>query len=215
MKRIITCVLFVSINLSSQIKLQGKGGLSYPVDIDGYEVELYRYWKIGLNAGVNADIQLSKIFAVKPTITYQYIFFNDYTQEVIAGSKAISSDGNESHIINLGGELCIEDNSDGTTHPFLFLGGGYAIERPGKMNIAWKEFENPSRDIYTTEYQIQNRNYWYYSAGFGFGYSIADDLDIRTVISYFANKVKVPTQYKTYNSYWLLSCSLVYDILKL
>jgi hypothetical protein len=117
--------------------------------------------------------------------------------------------------VNLGGEACFEDKSNGNGHPYLFLGGGYALERPGKIYITWKDLESSNREIYTTEYQVQDRNYWYYSAGFGYGYSIAKDLDIKTSISFFANKVKVPTQYRTYNSYWMLNCSLAYDIVKL
>jgi hypothetical protein len=46
MKRIITCILSISINVSSQIKLQGNGGLSYPFAVDGYEVALYEYWEV-------------------------------------------------------------------------------------------------------------------------------------------------------------------------
>jgi hypothetical protein len=38
MKRIITCILSIAINVSSQIKFQGNGGLSYTFAVDGYEV---------------------------------------------------------------------------------------------------------------------------------------------------------------------------------
>jgi hypothetical protein len=46
MKRIITCILSISINVSSRIKFQGNGELSYPFAVDGYGVALYEYWQV-------------------------------------------------------------------------------------------------------------------------------------------------------------------------
>lgn len=80
------------------------------------------------------------------------------------------------------------------------------------MTITWKDFESSSRDIYTTGYQIQNRNYWNYSAAFGYGYSIEQDIEMRLSIKYSINKVDLPTTFIRYNSMWNLDCSLSYDI---
>ena len=43
MKRMITCILSILINVSSEAKLQCNGGLSYPFAVDGYEVAFYEY----------------------------------------------------------------------------------------------------------------------------------------------------------------------------
>jgi hypothetical protein len=36
----------ILINVGSQIKFQGNGGLDYPFAVDGYEVALYEYWEV-------------------------------------------------------------------------------------------------------------------------------------------------------------------------
>jgi len=46
MKRIMPYILSISINVSSQIALQGNRGLSYPLAVEGYEVALYEYWEV-------------------------------------------------------------------------------------------------------------------------------------------------------------------------
>lgn len=83
MNRILFSVFFISLGVCGQVKIQGKGGLNYPVAVYGNEVELYRYWKMGLNSGANADIPFTRLLHFKPTIDYHFYFFHQFKQEVL------------------------------------------------------------------------------------------------------------------------------------
>jgi hypothetical protein len=65
MKRFITCILYLSINVSNQIKIQGTGGLSYPFTVKGYELTLYEYWEIFVLKNKKRTILWFQVFKKK------------------------------------------------------------------------------------------------------------------------------------------------------
>jgi hypothetical protein len=204
---IISLTLVISVNAFAQNKIQGSLGVNYPVEVDGSDNVLYEYWKFGINAGVNAHIKILEPISFRPGLSYQYLFFHKYVQYIYYGRGAVSSTGTGSHVVKLGGELHFGDVNEENIRLSLFLGGGYAMESPGRMTIVWADYP-------TGGGSLPNRNYWYGSAGINFEFSIAKAFSIGTSVKYFRNKAQSTSSYATDDTLWMVNCSVLYDIMK-
>jgi hypothetical protein len=209
MKKLIIITLLYSLNLFSQHKLEGNAGLSYPVYTNDYDGQLYNYWKLGLNVGLNGNIKLIEEMHLVPSIRYHYFFFNKYEQSIRFYDIAINSSGNGSHVLKLGVDVNILDNDNIILLPFIILGGGYTIEKYGTMKITWR---NPDGDIHTTVDKYPDRDYWYYVYGLGLRYNISSNFVIRTSLKSYANKSQFTDSRN--ESYWILDCNIFYTIIK-
>ena len=203
---IILLTLALSINVFSQNKIQIDLGISYPAVVEGSDNVLYQFWKIGINTGVAAHLKILDALNFKPNISYQYLFFHKYIPFVLYGPGLVNSTGSGSHVVKLGGELHLGDVEENRIRFSIFLGAGYAIERPGKMAITWTD--NP----YGSSWQLPNRNYWYGSAGINLELSLTNYLSIGTSIKYFRNKAESNYPYASDDTIWLVNCSMLYDI---
>jgi hypothetical protein len=203
---LLSLTLAFSFPAVSQNKIQGGLGVNYPVTVDGSDVVLYEYWKIGINADVIAHIQILEPLSFRPGISYQYLFFHKYVQSLYFGPGAISSTGTGSHVVKLGGELHLGDLNATDARFSIFLGGGYAIERPGRMTITWA-------DDPWSEGNLPNRSCWYGSAGINLEIPITRELSIGSSVKYYRNKAKVPFSNATDDTIWMVNCSILYDIM--
>lgn len=215
MKRTLIFSIIFSFNVFSQIRFQGNAGITYPFLPIGDEDGLYQYWKYGLNIGAGADIPLFNEFSFKPIFEYQYYFFDQYKTDFSAGSKVIGSKGYGAQLINLQGDFVLNGTRTDNSNLFFALGIGYVIERPGKMTITWQDYESSSRDIYSTEYQVMNRNYLSYYVSLGYVYSISKLLDVNILVTYSTNKVETKSFSTLYNSVLLFNCGVSYEIINL
>jgi hypothetical protein len=204
-------LLFLTLALSfhavSQNNIQGDLGINYPVTVDGSDNVLYEYWKIGINADVTAHIKILEPLSFRPGISYQYLIFHKYVQYLSFGPGAISSTGTGSHTVKIGGELHFGDLNERDTRFSIFLGGGYAIERPGRMTIIWA-------DDPWFQGNLPNRRYWYGSAGINLEIPITSELSIGSSVKYFRNKATSTFPDAADDIIWMVNCSILYDIMQ-
>jgi hypothetical protein len=204
---ILFLTLVLSFNVFSQNKIQINLGMSYPAVVDGSDDVLYEYWKTGINTGVAAHIKILAALNFQPNISYQYLFFHKYYQYVSYGPGPVNSTASGSHVVKFGGELHLGDGEENRTRFSIFVGGGYAMERPGTMAITWTD------DLYRSSWQLPTRNYWYGSAGINLEFSLTKHLSIGTSVKYFRNKAESISLYASDNTIWLVNCSMLYDIM--
>lgn len=204
---LISLTLAVSFTAVSQNKIQGGLGINYPLMVGGPDPVLYEYWKIGINADAAAHIKILKPLSFRPGISYQYIFFHKYTPYLYYGPGPTGSSGTGSHTLKIGSELHFGALDEKKTHFSIFLGGGYAIERPGKMTIRWADYPSFTDTP-------PNRSYWYGSAGLSLEFPIASKLSIASSVKYFSNKAQATFPNATDDTIWMINCSIVYDIMQ-
>jgi hypothetical protein len=205
---IVLFTVTLSFNLFCQNKIQGSLGINYPVVVDGSDIVLYEYWKIGINGGVTAHCKILDALNFRPGISYQYLFFHKYAQYLSYGPGAVNSSGTGSHILKLGGELHLGDGEENRTRFSIFVGGGCAMERPGTMTITWADSPNSSTG------KLPNRHYWYGSAGINLDFSVTKDFSIGTSIKYLRNKAEADFPNATDDTIWMVNCSILYDFMQ-
>jgi hypothetical protein len=209
---ILSLIFLLSCTAFGQNKIEGNVGINYPVSYGGSDQVLYQYWRVGIHTGVTAHLKILEAVNFRPLASYQYFFFQRFEQTLFAGSRAVDSKADGAHVVKFGGELHLEAGEGKGTRFSIFLGGGYAMERPPAMTITWWDFEG-SQGIYTSEAPRLNRNYWYGSAGMNLEFSITRDLSIGTSVKYFVNKTQYTGMLATNDTCVMMNCSILYDFL--
>jgi hypothetical protein len=124
------------------------------------------YWAVGLSAGVAGGIGLTNWLRLVPSITYDLFRLREDYWKYIAmsgngtsGQPSVSGDGIHHLRFDMGFRFT-EPSDTSRIKPFFQIGGGYVLERIGRISL-----NRESNDGFHIE--PRDRHYWIYMIGAG------------------------------------------------
>ncbi len=145
----------VSVHIGANVPIS----LGDPFFLDGY-------WAVGLSAGVVGGIVVANWLRIVPSITYNLFPLRDddwkyITMSANGTSGQPSASGDGIHHLRLDMGIRFTEPSDtNRIKPFFQIGGGYVLERIGRISL-----NRESNDGFQIEPRA--RHYWIYMLGAG------------------------------------------------
>jgi hypothetical protein len=126
-----------------------------------------RYWEVGFSGSVVIRYKLTRWFDVSSSVEHDLFPFTEFTPYTeVFPPRIISSSGSPAQLTRFGLNLrVLHDTENKKPKLFLLVGGGYAIERYGHMDVTLGSLDGVPLLTSTTTFPPE----YYWSVWFSFG----------------------------------------------
>jgi len=160
-------------------------GATLPFSMTGHEINsfMHSYWAVGISGSVVARYPIAAFMDLTATLEhdlYPYVGTTGWTPS--GDYKILAVSGDPAQLTRFGLGMRFASPSDtNKTKPFLLVGGGYALERYGRIVTTGQDLYGT---ISTGEWETPGQSYWTIWLGAGIMFRLSRRLTLESALQY-------------------------------